>query len=255
MTRSIKYIVSLGLMLFAINASAQDSLRVEVKDSLTLQTDTLGFEMPNSPSMEAADTTTLPKSVQKHFSILIGADYGKLITTAAQFDTRYEFNLGIQFTKRLRVTVDYGNGKLAPSNAIENGTYTSTGNYYRAGLDYIFTLAPKTFLSLGGMYAISTFKDEATVEIQSEIWPSLSETFARNDFTANWAEFVLTSEAALVNKNEGFFSNLYWGIKFRLRFMIDRPAPENLDVYAIPGYGRTWNNVAPAANLFIVYKL
>ena len=36
--------------------------------------------------------------------------------------------------------------------------------------------------------------------------------------------------------------------------MIDRPEPENFDVYAIPGYGRTWNNVVPSANLFIVYK-
>lgn len=257
MTRSIKYIVSIVLLVFAINARAQDSLRVEMKDSLVVIADTLKIDIADSISMEVVDmdTTALPKNGKSHFSILIGTDYGKLITTAAQVDTRYEFNLGIQFFKKLRGTIDYGYGKLAPPNAIENGTYTSSGNYYRVGLDYMFTLAPKTFLSFGGMYASSTFKDEGTVEIESEIWPSLSESFVRNDFSASWAEFVLTTEAAVVNKNAGFFSNFYWGIKFRLRFMIERPVPENFDVYAIPGYGRTWNDVVPAANLFILYKL
>jgi len=288
MTRSIKYIVSIGLLVCAINALAQDSLRVETVDSLQRQTkdstdiniadllktmspysaisnkedtlivaisDTLKIEIADSLTMEEVDTTALPENGENYFSILIGTDYGKLITTLAQLDTRYEFNLGIQFSKSLRATVDYGYGELAPPNAIENGTYTSSGNYYRVGLDYMFTLAPKTFLSFGGMYASSAFNDEGTVEIESEIWPSLKERFTRNDFAANWAEFVLTTEAPILNKNKGFFSNLYWGIKFRLRFMIDRPVPENFDVYAIPGYGRTWNNVVPTANLFIVYKL
>ncbi len=279
MNRSIKYIVSICLMAFAINTQAQDSLQLQAKDSLQVQIKdsthtsvhnllktmspyssvtnakyTLKIEAADTLTVEGSDTTAIENS-KKYFAILLGTDYGKLITTLAQQETKYEFNVGVQFSKRLRVTADYGYGKLAPPNAIENGTYTSEGNYYRVGLDYIFTLAPKTYLSFGGMYANSSFKDEGTIEIQSEIWPSLSESFVRNDFTASWAEFTLTTEAAIVNKNEGILSNLYWGIKFRLRFMIDKPTPENFDVYAIPGYGRTWNDVVPAANLFIVYKL
>lgn len=237
----IKYIVSCYLFVLAAEAIGQDSLQIQTKDSLQIEV------------LEPEDSLAQGED-KKYFSIILSADYGKLIATAAQIETKYEFNLAVQFSKNIRATADIGYGQLAPPNAIENGTYTSTGNYARIGVDYIFTLFPKTYLSLGGMYASSSFKDEGTVEIKSEIWPSLSESFVRNDLKASWAEFVITSEATVFNKDKGFLSNFYWGIKFRLRFMIEMPTPENFDVYAIPGYGRTWNNVVPAANLFISYK-
>ena len=246
MKRFIKYIVSSCLIAVAINIQAQDSLRLEAKD-------TTHIVSPNTLVGENQDSTLLEKK-ENHFVIYLGTDYGKLISTAAQFDTKYEFNLAVQFSKSIRVTADYGYGKLDPPNAIQNGTYTSSGNYYRVGLDYMFNIAPKTYLSLGGMYAISNFKDEGTVMIQSEVWPSFNERFERDNFTASWAEFVITSEAPIFNRNEGIMSRFYWGIKFRFRFLIDRTQPENFDVYAIPGYGRTWNDLVPAANLFITYK-
>ncbi len=257
-----KYIVSICLIALSSKVNAQDSLQVEVidnnqvvsADSLVINNkDSLKLEKVDSLTLQLQDSTQL-KSKKSYFFIFIGTDYGKLISTAAQFETKYEVNLGIQFSKNLRATADYGYGNLEPPNAIENGTYNSDGNYYRVGLDYMFNIAPETYLSFGGMYANSSFKDEGTVEIESEVWPSFSESFVRNDLTASWVEFVITTEATILNKDGGFFDHLYWGVKFRLRFLIDRPQPENFDVYAIPGYGRTWNDIVPAANLFITYK-
>ncbi len=249
----IKYIASIILSICALATMAQDSLQVNVKDSLQLNiVDTVNIESIDSVEIATADTTN--NLNENYFHIYISVDYGKLITTAAQFDTRHELNLGVQFAKNLRATADFGYAKLAPPDAIENGTYSSSGNYYRIGLDYMLNIAPKTYLSFGGMYALSNFKDEGTVETVSEVWPSLNQSFTRNGFTSTWAELVVTSEAPVLNRDLGFFSNLYWGVKFRLRFLIDRPEPENFDVYAIPGYGRTFNNTVPAANLFIMYK-
>ncbi len=245
-------------MLFAtLNAVAQDSLFVNQKDSTAYVApkatqDSLVVVTDTTASIEV--DTTVARIKQKYFAIYLSTDYGKLATTLAQLENKYEFNMGVQFSAHVRVTVDYGYGKLSPPNAIENGVYFSSGSYYRAGLDYVFTIAPKTTLSFGGMYAFSTFKDEGTVEILSEIWPSLSESFERKDLQASWAEFVITSEAPILNRDEGLLSQLFWGVKFRFRFMIERPRPTNFDVYAIPGYGRTFNNLVPAANLFISYK-
>lgn len=247
MKPSIRYIASIILLILAFNARGQDSLHIQAKDSVQIAIiDSTNFAIQDSSILELKE---------KHFSIFIGTDYGKLILTAAQVELKYEFNIAVQFAKNLRATADYGFGELTPPNAIENGTYTSTGNYYRIGIDYIFNIAPKTYLSLGGMYANSTFKDEGQVVIESDVWSTLDQSFVRNDLSATWAEFVLTSEAPILNRDKGMFSNLYWGIKFRLRFMVERPRPENFDVYAIPGYGRTWNDLVPAANLFIVYKI
>ncbi len=257
MKPSIKYIVNACLLLATLNAVAQDSLFVNQKDSTAyvapkVTQDSLVSVIDTTASIEIDTTVTRIK--QKYFAIYLSTDYGKLATTLAQLENKYEFNMGIQFSSHLRVTADYGYSKLSPPNAIENGVYFSTGNYYRVGLDYVFTIAPKTTLAFGGMYALATFKDEGTVEIQSEIWPSLSQSFERNDLQANWVEFVITSEAPILNRDNGFLSHLFWGIKFRFRFMIERPRPTNFDVYAIPGYGRTFNNLVPAANLFFSYK-
>ncbi len=251
MTLCIKYIASILLVISALATMAQDSLQIEVKDSLQVSlVDTVNIAVIDSLELIPNDSI----GDQANFHVYISVDYGKLIITAAQFDTRYELNLGVQFAKNLRATADFGYAKLAPPNAIENGTYASFGNYYRIGLDYMLNIAPKTYLSFGGMYALSNFKDEGTVETVSEVWPSLNQSFTRNGFTSTWAEFVISSEAPVLNRDSGFFNNLYWGVKFRLRFLIDKPRPENFDVYAIPGYGRTFNNTVPAANLFIMYK-
>ena len=136
MKRFIKYIVSSCFIALVINAQAQDSLRLEPKDSIqVVLSDTLITEKQDS-------TQIGPK--ENHLAFYLSTDYGKLITTAAQLESKYEFNLAIQFAKSIRVTADYGYGELAPPNAIQNGTYTSSGNYYRIGLDYMFKIAPKT---------------------------------------------------------------------------------------------------------------
>ncbi len=263
MTPFIKYIVSISLFFAALETFAQDSLQVvQPKDStqLTLQNsiaqitqDTIPFVATDSINSTLNDSLTSDIGATS-FAIYLSIDYGKLLTTLAQFENKYEFNVGIRFSKHLRATADIGYGNLAPPNAINNGSYNSVGTYYRLGFDYMFTIAPKTSLSFGGMYAISTFKDQGTVEIISELWPSLIQRFERNDLTANWAEFVITSEAPILNKDSGLLSHIYWGIKFRLRFIIEKPMPENFDVYAIPGYGRTFNNMVAAGNFFISYK-
>lgn len=222
---------------------------------LLLGAASLGAMAQDSLQVEATVDSTTVQPTKKQIAIILGVDYGKLATTAFNLDTKYEFNASITLFNKLRVNVDYGHGALEPKNAIENGTYISTGDYYRGGLDYQLEIAPKTFLSFGGMYASSSFSDEGNVQIQSDIWPSLDESFTRTDFTAQWAEFVLTSEKTILNREEGFFANLYVGLKLRLRFMIERPKPETFDVYAIPGYGRTFNEIVPAVNLFLAYRI
>ncbi len=256
MKPSIKYIVSIALFLANLGAVAQDSLKVVKKDSTQLE---IAIPTQLTDTVSANETINLTpndsaSTEPPNFAIYLSLDYGKLITTLAQLETKYEFSVGIKFSKHLRATADFGYAELKPQNAIQNGSYTSLGNYYRLGIEYMHTIAPKTTLSFGGMYATAIFKDEGSVEIQSELWPLFNQSFERPDLTANWAEFVVTSEAAVLNRDSGFFNNLYWGIKFRLRFIISKPTPENFDVYAIPGFGRTFNNVVPAANLFISYK-
>ncbi len=252
-----KYIVSgvLLVLLTAYTTHGQDSLVVAAKDS-TQQISTPTDSLPTT----AADTTTVwsnstqPPLNNKAIGGYLGIDYGKLLTSAFQLERKYELNAGLRFAQHFVLTADVGYADLAPPNAIKNGQYNAKGMYYRAGADYRFEIFPKTFLSLGAMYAISQFKDEGTVEIQSEVWPSFTQQFERTNLTAQWVEAVVTSQAPILPNKAGILSHFYWGIKFRLRFMINRPQPENFDIYAIPGYGRTFNTTVPAANLFLTFS-
>lgn len=231
----IKYIVSTIVVLMGWSAVGfgQDSLQVAPSTSLVKK-----------------DSGTIANA-SKSVTVLLGVDYGKLVTNVLHIGTKYEGTLSIRFNKHLGVLADIGYGDLSPDNAIQNGDYHSKGMYYRVGADYSFEIAPKTFLNIGAMYAFTTFNDEGTVRIESEVWPSLSQSFERTNLHANWSEVVVTSLAPIMANSSTIWKHFYWGLKLRLRFLIDYPQPEIFDVYAIPGYGATHNRAVPAANIII----
>jgi len=185
----------------------------------------------------------------------ISVDYGKAIESLITTQTKWEFGLGVILKDKIAFTGEYGYGSLYPDGVIQNGSYEVTGNYYRVGAEYIFTVAPKRFLSLGGMFASSTYSDKGLVQIESELWPDIEEEFARTGLNTNWVELILNTQGPIINAEKGVFSNLYWGVRFRLRILITDLSGPGFEIYAIPGYGKTYSDVLPAANLFLRYRL
>ena len=217
----LKYITSLALLVLPITVAAQDSLVVE-QDKLTVD---------------------------------IYADYGKGIESLIQKQTKWEFGLGLVLKEKYNFVVEYGYGSLNPDNVINNGNYTSEGSYLRAGFEYMFRITQKQFLSTGIMYANASFSDNGSVKIESDLWGNLEETFYRGDLNASWGEIILNTQGAVSNADNGPLTNLYWGVRFRLRILITDISRPDFDVFAIPGYGRTYSNVVPAANFFLKYRI
>jgi len=50
-------------------------------------------------------------------------------------------------------------------------------------------------------------------------------------------------------------SKFLLGWKFRLRFLMDFQNREEPRIYSIPGYGRTFDQVVPALNFYVKYRL
>jgi hypothetical protein len=213
---------------------------------LLAQEDSITAEVP-----EPIDTLV----ANRGFALELSADYGKLVESILSDQNKWEFGLSGIINNKLAITGEYGSGKLLPASVIQNGSYESTGTYYRFGLEYSFSILPKHYLAIGGMYANATFSDRGTVQIQSELWPDVNEEFTRSGLKAAWAEAILNSQGPVVNAESGFMSNLYWGIRFRARIMITNLERSDYDIYAIPGYGKTYSRVVPAANLFLRYRL
>jgi hypothetical protein len=189
------------------------------------------------------------------FALNIYADAGKGIESLFNKQVKWEFGVSVLAAQKYLFSAEYGYGSLNPESVINNGSYTSEGNYYRAGFEYVFTVSLKRYLSTGIMYAQANFADYGNVKIISDLWDDVDETFERTDLSASWIEWIINTEAPLLKVEEGFLSNFYWGVRFRLRILISDITQPDFDIFAIPGYGKTFSNVVPAANLYLKYRI
>ena len=190
----------------------------------------------------------------KQSFVYVDIDYGKLIESAFGNQLKYEFGVGVVLSDHFNFVVEYGYGRLNPKNVINNGSYTSQGNYIRGGFSYVIKVAPQRFLSFGLLFAYSKFADEGRVQIDSDIWDNFDELFKRDELSAQWMEIVISTEAPILRNSRSYLSNIYWGSKLRIRMMLSETATQDFDIYAVPGFGKRYNNVVPAVNLFLKFK-
>ncbi len=200
-------------------------------------------------SVEAAqaakDTEEVSTYNPKTQGLFIGIDVGKLTSFVLPFELKYEGFIGYQYKKSFLFSVEAGSGDLTP-NAYRNGQYQSQGIYWRAGPDYLISVNPRNSVYFGFRYAQSSFRDEGTFTVSSDLWPDVEESYSRDALSAVWGELVLGSEA---NVND----HLRFGWKFRVRFMFDFSEVDTFEIFAIPGYGRTVDKSIPALNLYLRY--
>ena len=173
-------------------------------------------------------------------------DYGKLFTIPMDFETKYEGGLELLFRDKFPLILVIGQANLKPEGAYSNGTYESEGFYYRVGAGFVSQWKPKNKIGISLRYASSVFTERGRIFIES---PSGSQNdfvqnINREDLKANWYEVVVYSDRKL--------SDLFSiGLNLHLRILGNYDEQKGVDVYAIPGYGRSFDKTIPAANLFL----
>lgn len=193
-------------------------------------------------AQQASDSIpTKTSGVEFHF------DYGKLITLAADFESKWSAGVGYRYKNKVMLTLKAGIALLEPNNAYENGTYRSEGQYGTVSLNYLITVKAGNFLYVGAGFGKSLYEDTYSYTIENSIWPATSETQTRPGLQAEWAFINIGSEKKLKIKG------LYLGGVLSIRKLLDYPSFDPIDTYAIPGYGRTSDNTVPALNVYIKY--
>lgn len=246
-----------AMAMLALPANAQDegisvTDTLEIKLSDSLQTD---VQFDEASSIVAVDS--MPK---RFFSgVELAIDYGKILMLWTDFESKYEGGINFRFYERIVLAGEFGYAELNPLKAYDNTLYyTVKGPYVRLGLDYYGAYDPKSFYYAGMRYGMSVFEDEGMFLIDSEYWEDYEEGFGSTDIAASWIEVVLGTETylKLSKKNkEDPKSKLLLGWKFRLRFLANFENREEPRIYSIPGYGRTFDQVVPAVNLYIKYRI
>lgn len=174
-------------------------------------------------------------------------DYGKLLMRATEFESKFEAGIAYTFAFKVQPNFQYGMGSVEPATAIENGTYKSEGAYWRVGLNYILPFDNTNTFYVGVKYGQSKFEDSGSYLIESEYWPTYIGGFERKNLEADWYELVFGSEKKMSD-------HILLGGMFGVRFIHERSKEEFIDIYAIPGYGRTSDKSAPYLNLYVKYR-
>lgn len=173
-------------------------------------------------------------------------DYGKLLTIPTNFETKYEGGVELLFLEKFPLIIEAGQATLTPEGAYSNGTYESEGFYYRVGAGYVSQWKPKNKIGLSVRYASSTFNETGRIFIESPsgAQDDFIQSIKRKDLKATWYEIVVYSDRKL--------SELFSiGLNLRLRILGSYDEQEGVDVYSIPGYGRSFDKTIPAANFFL----
>ncbi|MEM9895277.1 MAG: DUF6048 family protein [Bacteroidota bacterium] len=202
------------------------------------------------------DADTLQEEYVPKIKLNFYVDYGKLLTLASNFERKYEGGLEIMLADKFPLILEIGNGEIFPQSAFRNGTYNSDGTYYRLGAGYTPRVSPKNRLGITFRYGRSLFDEDIRLVVSS---PSQSQddfvqVIERESLTAQWAEAILYSDTKL---NRWFTVGLNLRLRILLTYDQIQRLDENdtIDVYAIPGYGRSFDDVIPAANLFLKITL
>ncbi len=175
-------------------------------------------------------------------------DYLKLASYATDFEKKNEGGVNFIFKEKIQLGLEFGTGNIKPQNSLKNVDYTVEGTYYRFGVDYIKQINPDSRLGLGLRFGLSNFDDQGAIRLTSPsmLFDDFNDPFERMSLRADWLEVVLTTESR-------FIGNLYIGGTFRVRMMNSYDEQTPIDVYTIPGYGRTFDNSLPVINLFLKY--
>ena len=183
---------------------------------------------------------------KRFLSPAIYVDYGKLLTIQSKAETKYEGGIEFIIKERLQLIGEFGGATLNPEGAYRNGTYESDGYYFRIGLGYLAQPTPKNRIGLSIRYAMSTFDETGTYVLQSPtaVQSDFVQSIVRRDLSARWGELVLNTDRKINQL-------LSIGMHLRFRVLIDYDEQDIIDVYAIPGYGRSFDETIPAANFFL----
>lgn len=204
---------------------------------------------------EDSNGSELEDEVQK-LSIGIAFDYLKLHTLLIDESEKWEGAVNFRILDKVSLIGEYGIAELTPKESYKNSEYKSEGNYYRIGLDYHMTVIPNNFLLLGLRYAQSSFSENISYEIGNPIFENETGELNRENLSASWYEFVLTSEKKVKRiRKKDIPDFLSIGFKFRLKSLQKYDDFDDFEVKNIPGYGQTNIKLNPEFNLYLKFRI
>ncbi len=256
MLKSKVLIILPALLLgFFFHAFSQEEEKTEEQDSTLIEgvVDITGQEEAKEEIVIPTDTTDI---VSNKLRIGLAIDYLKLHTLLIDESEKWEAAINFRIYEKVSIVGAYGLASLQPKEGFRNADYNSEGSYFRMGLDYHLTVIPGNFLILGVRYSQASYQESINYQILNPLFNPVLDNISRQNLSATWYEFVLTSEKEIRNLFKREIPNfLSVGFKFRLKTALDYSQFERADTYIIPGFGLTNANINPEFNLYLKFRI
>lgn len=197
----------------------------------------------NAQNDSIPNTVNDSVKIKQKYGLRIGGDFGKLIRTA--IDDEYSgFEVLADYRIRKNLYVAGEIGVEEKSEVTEFLDITSSGSYFKAGIDYNSYdnwLDMDNMIFFGFRVGASTFSqtiNSFTVYNTDQYWGEQFNSTTAEEFkglTAIWAELIVGLKAEL-------FNNLYLGLNVQLKFLASETEPENFQNIYIPGFNKTYDS-------------
>lgn len=140
-------------------------------------------------------------------------------------------------------------GQYERTRGSENSLYNTDGSFWRVGTDVnFFHRDPdKSVFSIGLRYGNSTFDDQLTTTISSDIFGDRLVTFQNDNVNADWFELVLGLKVPVWK--------LWLGYNMRMKIGIDDFKHMDFSPYEVPGYGLAAENDYWEVNYYVMYRI
>ena len=140
-------------------------------------------------------------------------------------------------------------GQYERTRSGEIGQYHTQGTYWRLGADInLFRNDPdKSVLSVGFRYGNSSFNDQLTTTLSSDVYGNPVVTFQNENVNADWYEVVAGLKVAVWK--------LWLGYNLRLKLGIDTFNDMTFAPYEVPGYGLAAEKDYWEFNYYIMYRI
>ncbi|MCC1483710.1 DUF6048 family protein [Winogradskyella immobilis] len=209
---SIKFII---IVLFSLNLTAQNNTQTK---------DTLVFK--------------------QRYGLRFGVDLGKIGRTVIDNDyTGFEINADYRLTKRLFIAGELGNEERTVDDDALN--FTSTGTYFKAGVDYNLYqnwLDMENLIFSGFRLGVSSFSHTLNsfdvTDVNNQFFDQQINIEDGREFdglSSIWGELILGIKAELLK-------NLFMGLNVQLKFLVSDDQPNNFENLFIPGFNRTFDS-------------
>lgn len=223
------FILTIGLLLLALSAQAQDNER---------KLSPRGKEKARQAQMQSASQKEVKPKVQYPLinGLMIGVDlFDPAAMVLGQKYGSYQVSAELNMYNRFFPIWEIGIGRAKDTPEDQNFTYEGKPSLYnRIGLNYNFRYGSESpnFFYVGLRYGFSSFKYDITdITINSPYWQeTYQESILNQKSKAHWWEFVAGIRVKIIN-------NLYmgWSVRYKNAFSVSKNLQSS--PWYIPGFG------------------